>query len=147
MRPIENCVALSQTSFFRNYYLLILAVLMRHTRTSAILFLQQQKYQYLTVLGITTDRAKKSSVSTYIRFLKQDGVRQLAQLHPPFSVDKTRKDRWSEAAISIDFTHARRLAWNTINNLTGRTKHQHRSRPTLASPIAGVYKTKNRESA
>ena len=38
-------------------------------------------------------------------------------------LDRKRKNRWSEAVQSIDFSHSSRKAWNTINNLTGRTRH------------------------
>ena len=53
----------------------------------------------------------------------------------------------------IEFTHSSRLAWNAINNLTRRTRHQHRSRPISTYLIAsqlvqnGVYKSKDREPA
>ena len=68
-------------------------------------------------------------------------------------LDEKRKERWSETVSNIDFTHSSRLAWNTINNLTGRSRHLHRPCPIPANLIAtqlvknGIYKTKNREAA
>ena len=35
-------------------------------------------------------------------------------------LDKKRRDRWSEAVRSIDFSHSSRKAWSILNNLTGR---------------------------
>ena len=55
-------------------------------------------------------------------------------LLPPF--DEKRKDRWSEAVNNIDFTHSSRLAWNIINNLTGKIKHPRRLCPVAANTIA-----------
>ena len=37
-------------------------------------------------------------------------------------LDEKQKERWSDAVNSINFTHSSRLAWNTCNNLTGRSK-------------------------
>ena len=68
-------------------------------------------------------------------------------------LDEKRRERWSEAVNTIDFTHSSRLAWNTINNLTGRSRQSRRLCPISANSIAsqlvqnGVYKTKDRESA
>jgi len=44
-------------------------------------------------------------------------------------LDEKRNGRWSEAVESIDFTHYSRLAWTTINNLTGRSRNPHRPCP------------------
>ena len=68
-------------------------------------------------------------------------------------LDEKQKNCCSEAVNSIDFTHSNRLALNTINNLTGKTRHQHRCCSISAYLIAlqlvqnGVYKTKDCWSA
>ena len=38
-------------------------------------------------------------------------------------LDKKRRDRWSEAVRSIDFSQSSRKAWSILNNLTGRSRH------------------------
>ena len=38
-------------------------------------------------------------------------------------LDRKRRDRWSEAVWSIDFSHSSRKAWSILNNLTGRSQH------------------------
>ena len=35
-------------------------------------------------------------------------------------LDKKRRDRWSEAVQTIDFSHSSRNAWSILNNLTGK---------------------------
>ena len=61
--------------------------------------------------------------------------------------------RWSEAVNTIDFTHTCRLAWNTLNKLTGRSRTSRRPCPISANCIAsqlvknGVYRTKRHEPA
>ena len=63
-----------------------------------------------------------------------------------------RRERWSEAVNTIDFTHTSRLAWNTLNKLTGRSKTSCPC-PISANCIAsqliknGVYRTKDHEPA
>ena len=67
-------------------------------------------------------------------------------------LDRKRKDRWSEAVRNIDFSHSSRLAWNTINNLTGRSRQAPRQCPVSANAIAsqlvknGKYEGASRES-
>ena len=38
-------------------------------------------------------------------------------------LDRKRRDRWSKAVRSIDFSHSSRKAWSILNNLTGRSRH------------------------
>ena len=38
-------------------------------------------------------------------------------------LDRKRRDQWSEAVRSIDFSHSSRKAWSILNNLTGRSRH------------------------
>ena len=65
-------------------------------------------------------------------------------------LDKKRRKRWSEAVNAIDSTHSSRLAWNAINNLTGRTRQSYRPCPISAYSIASqlvkneTYKTTDR---
>ena len=37
-------------------------------------------------------------------------------------LDKKRRDRWSEAVQTIDFSHSSRIAWSILNSLTGRSR-------------------------
>ena len=37
-------------------------------------------------------------------------------------LDRKRRDRWSEAVQTIDFSHSSRKAWSILNNLTGRSR-------------------------
>ena len=68
-------------------------------------------------------------------------------------LDRKRRDRWSEAVRSIDFSHSSRKAWNILNNLTGRSRHSPRHCPVSANAIAsqvvknGKYKAVNRKSS
>ena len=67
--------------------------------------------------------------------------------------DEKRRDRWTETVNTMNFTHSSRLAWNTLNNLTGRNKRP--SRPCLISANSvtsqlvknGVCKVKDRATA
>ena len=47
-------------------------------------------------------------------------------------LDRKRRDRWSEAVRSIDFSHSSRKAWSILNNLTGRLRHSPRHCPVTA---------------
>ena len=68
-------------------------------------------------------------------------------------LDEGRLKRWSELVNNIDLTHSSRLAWNAINNLTGRSRQSYRPCPISANSIAsqlvrnGTYVTKDRESS
>ena len=67
--------------------------------------------------------------------------------------DRKRRDRWSEAVRSIDFSHSSRKAWNILNNLTGRSQHSPRHCPVSADAIAsqlfrnGKYEAVDRKSS
>ena len=50
-------------------------------------------------------------------------------------LDVTRRTRWTEVVESIDFTHSRRKAWQTIDQLTGRNTAPS-SCPVTADSIA-----------
>ena len=68
-------------------------------------------------------------------------------------LDYKRKERWTEAIHSIDFSHSSRTAWSIINNLTGRSRHSPRQCPISSNSIAtqlvrnGTYKGADRESS
>ena len=68
-------------------------------------------------------------------------------------LDRKRRDRWSEAVRSIDFSHSSRKAWSILNNLTGRSRHSHRHCPVSADAIAsqlvknGKYEAVDRTSS
>ena len=51
-------------------------------------------------------------------------------------LDRKRRDRWSEAVRSIDFSHYSRKAWSILNNLTGKSRHSLRHCPVSADAIA-----------
>ena len=51
-------------------------------------------------------------------------------------LDRKRRDRWSEAVRSIDFSHSSRKAWSILNNLTGRSRHSPCHYPVSADAIA-----------
>ena len=67
-------------------------------------------------------------------------------------LDSKRKERWTEAVDSIDFTHSSRTAWSTLNNLTGRSRASRHQCPVSANAIAsqlvknGTHRTRDRES-
>ena len=68
-------------------------------------------------------------------------------------LDRKRRNRWSEAVQSIDFSHSSRKAWSILNNLTGRSRHSPRHCPVSADAIAsqlvrnGKYETVDRKSS
>ena len=68
-------------------------------------------------------------------------------------LDRKRRDRWSEAVRSIDFSHSSRKACCILNNLTGRSRHSPRHCPVSADATAsqlvrnGRYEDINRESS
>ena len=51
-------------------------------------------------------------------------------------LDKKRRDRWSEAVQTTDFSHSSRKAWSILNNLTGRSRRSPRHFPVSANAVA-----------
>ena len=51
-------------------------------------------------------------------------------------LDRKRRDRWSEAVRSIDFSHSSRKAWSILNNLTSRSRHSPCHCPVSTDAIA-----------
>ena len=68
-------------------------------------------------------------------------------------LDRKRRNRWSEAVRSINFSHSNRKAQSILNNLTGRSRHSPRHCPVSADAIAsqlvrnGKYKAADRKSS
>ena len=68
-------------------------------------------------------------------------------------LDKKRRDRWSEAVQTIDFSHSSRKVWSMLNNLTGRSRRSPRHCAVSANAIAsqlirnGRYESIDRESS
>ena len=68
-------------------------------------------------------------------------------------LDRKRKDRWSEAVRSTDFSHSSRKVWSILNNLTDRSRHSPRHCPVSADAIAShlvrneKYETVDRNSS
>ena len=51
-------------------------------------------------------------------------------------LDRKRRNRWSEAVQNIDFLHSSRVAWSTLNNVTGRSRQSPRQCPDSTNAIA-----------
>ena len=68
-------------------------------------------------------------------------------------LDRKRRDRWSEAVRSIDFSHCCQKAWSILNNLTGTLQHSPCQCPVSADAIAsqliknGRYEAVDRKSS
>ena len=68
-------------------------------------------------------------------------------------LDKKRRDQWSEAIRSIDFSHSSRKARSILNNLIRRSRHSPRHCPVSADAIAsqlvrnGTYEAVDRKSS
>ena len=76
--------------------------------------------------------------SLYKTFLQspQENDSSLAATVLLSKLDRKRRDRWSEAIWSIDFSHFSRKAWSILNNLTGKSRHSPRHCPVSADAIA-----------
>ena len=68
-------------------------------------------------------------------------------------LDRKRRDRWSEAVQSIEFSHSSRKTWSILNKRTGRTRHSPRHCSVSADAIAsqlvrnGKYEAVDRKSS
>ena len=63
-------------------------------------------------------------------------------------LDSKRRNRWSEAVQNIDFSHSSRVAWSTLNNLTGKSRQCFRQCPISANAIVSqLVKNKKYEGA
>ena len=75
------------------------------------------------------------SIKPFCSFLRETTRAWVLQLCLP-KLDRKRRNRWSEAVQSIDFSHSSRNAWSILNNLTGRSRHSSRHCPVSADAIA-----------
>ena len=92
----------------------------------------------LTRTSVTPLRKHPKRLSLYKTFLQspQENDSSLAATALLAKLDRKRRDRWSEAVRSIDFSHSSRKAWSILNNLTGRSRHSSRHCPVSADAIA-----------
>ena len=93
--------------------------------------------------------------SHYKTFLQspQENNSSLAATALLAKLDRKRRDRWSEAVRSINFSYSSRKSWSILNNLTGRSRHSPRHCPVSADAIAsqlirnGKYEAVDRKSS
>ena len=76
------------------------------------------------------------SIKPFCSLLRETDDSSLAATALLAKLDRKRRDRWSEAVRSIDFSHSSRKAWSILNNLTGRSRHSPRHCPVSADAIA-----------
>ena len=127
---------------------------MRLTRTSVTVtpLRKQPKRLSHTGIEITIFRVGMQSVKTFLQSPQGDDS-SLAATALLAKLNWERRDRWSEAVQSIDFSHSSRKAWSILNNLTGRSRHSPRHCPVSADAIAsqlvrnGKYEAVDRKSS
>ena len=129
---------------------------MRLTRTSVTPLKKQPKKtipcRYQNTYIPCWDAECESLYKTFLQSPQGDnsGLADTALLA---KLDKKRRDQWSEAVRSIDFSHSSRKAWSILNNLTGRSRHSPRHCPVSADAIAsqlvrnGKYEAVDRKSS
>ena len=94
----------------------------------------------------------ESLYKTFLHSLQGDDL-SLAAKALLAKLDRKRRNRWSEAVRSIDFSHSSRKEWGILNNLTGRSRHSPRHCPVSADAIAsqlvrnGKYEAVDRKSS
>ena len=93
---------------------------MRLTRTSVTSLRNQPKRLSHAGIEITIFRvgmqSVNSSIKTFLQSPQGDDL-SLAATALLAKLDRKRRDRWSEAVRSIDFSHSSRKAWSILNNL------------------------------
>ena len=129
---------------------------MRLTRTSVTPLRKLPKTLSYAGIEITTipcwDAECESLYKTFLQSPQGDHS-SLAVTALLAKLDRKRRDRWSEAVRSIDFSHSSQKAWSILNNLTGRSRHNPRHCPVSADAIAsqlvrnGKYKAIDRKSS
>ena len=98
------------------------------------------------------DAECESLYKTFLHFPHGDGS-SLAATSLLAKLDRKRRDQWSKAVWSIDFSHSSRKAWSILNNLTDRSRHSPRHCPVSADVIAsqlvrnGKYEDVDRKSS
>ena len=125
---------------------------MQLTRTSVTPLRKQPKRLSHAGIEITIFRVWMQSVNPSIKpFCSL--LRETTQVWLHAKLDRKRRDRWSEAVRSIDFSHSNRKAWSNLNNLTGRSRHSPRHCSVSADAIAsqlvrnGKYEAVGRKSS
>ena len=81
------------------------------------------------------DAECESIYKTFLQSPQRDDL-NLAATALLAKLDKKRRDRWSQAVRSIDFSQSSRKAWSILNNLTSRSRHSPRHCPVTADAIA-----------
>ena len=113
---------------------------MRLTRTSVTPLRKQPKRLSHAGIEITIFRVGMQSVNPSIKpfcsLLRETTQLSLAATALLAKLDRKRRDRWSEAVRSIDFSQSSRKAWSILNNFTGRSRHSPRHCPVSADAIA-----------
>ena len=99
---------------------------MRLTRTSVTLLRKQPKRLSHASIKITIFHVGKQSVNSSMKLSCNSSLAAAALLA---KLDRKRRDRWSKAIWSIEFSHSSRKAWSILNNLTGRSRHSPRHVP------------------
>ena len=118
-----------------------------------VLRMQPQKRLFHAAIETTIFRVGMQSVNPSIKpfcSLLRETTQRDAAIALLAKLDRNRRDRWSEAVRSIDFSHSSRKAWSILNNLAGRSRHSPR---LLADSIAsqlvrnGKYESVDRKSS
>ena len=132
---------------------------MRLTRTSVTQLRKQPKRLSHAGIEITIFRVGMQSVNPSIKFFcsllreRTLASSSLAATALLVKLDRKRRDQWSEAVPSIEFSHSSPKAWSILNNLTGRSRHSPRHCPVSADAIAsqlvrnGKYEAVDRKSS
>ena len=81
------------------------------------------------------DAECESFYKTFLQ-LPQGDDSSLAATAVLAKLNRKRRDRWSEAVRSIDFSHSSPKVWSILNNLTGRSRHSPRHCSVSAAAIA-----------
>ena len=99
---------------------------MRFTRTSVTPLRKQPKktipHGYRNNYIPCWDAECESLYKTFLQSPQGDDL-SLAATALLAKLDRKRRDLWSEAVESIDFSQSSRKAWSILNNLTGRSRH------------------------
>ena len=98
------------------------------------------------------DAECESLCRTFLQYPQRDDS-SLAATALVAKLDRKRRDRWSEAVRSIDFSHSSRKAYSILNNLTGRSRYSPRHCPVSSDAIVfqlvrnGKYEAVDRKSS
>ena len=113
---------------------------------------QQPKILSHAVVEITPYRvgmlSARISTGRFCSHLKEATLTGL-----PLMLDNKRRNRWSEAVQTMDYSHSSRKAWSILNNLTGRSRRSPRHCAISANAIVsqlitnGRYEGIDRESS